>query len=280
MNCWSEKELRRIQPRSPWGTFKSEGYPTPDLIAVDFSSREMTAVEIKSKTKPSQLDGCIGKLMRMLRFANKVYGAFPHSIPKSAIDTFVILNKSLPQIGLLEVNSEKSDTPVVERVIPTSKEASVRDEWRRYFLELPRARAIPHGRQFGLLSPVSHVTLDDASKHVIAEISKLAEERFERAKAARTLAGEETMQELWIWIDDELIGFRDKYGKDKPIDLVSRNFTICGQCKHVKVKGEPCVTCESEGRSAWEGEDLDDEDVSLRFEERNHSRPSRFADRA
>jgi hypothetical protein len=260
--CWSEEQLSRIQPRSLGGKFESGGYPTPDLIAVDFSSREITAVEIKSNTTPGQLDECIGKLMRMLRFANKGYGAFPHSIPKSVIDTFVILNKNAPQIGLLEVNSEKSDTPVVEHVIPTRKEAHVRDEWRRYFLELPRARAIPFD-----LSPVSHVSRDDESKHIIVEISESTEKRFEHAKTADSLAANELIRELWMWIDDVLIECWEKYGKETPIDLVSRNFTVCSQCKHAKVKGEPCVTCQSEGRSAWEGEDMVDEDVSLRFEE-------------
>jgi hypothetical protein len=269
MECWSEKELRRIQPRTWRGRFKSEGYPTPDLIAVDFSLSEVAAVEIKSNTTPSQLDGCIGKLMRMLRFANKAYGAFPHSIPKSTVDTFMILNRSLPQIGLLEVYLEKSDTPVVEHVTPTSKEATVRDEWRLYLLELPRARAIPLGRAFGALAPISHVTFDDASKHVIVEISKLAEDRYERAEPANPFRYNDPKRDLWMWIDSEidLSGCREKYGKQTQIDLVSEHFTICSQCKHVKAKGESCVTCESEDRSGWEGEDLDDEDVSLRFEE-------------
>jgi hypothetical protein len=75
------------------------------------------------------------------------------------------------------------------------------------------------------------------------------------------------MDELWISIDDELIECWEKYGKETPIELVSRNFTTCSQCKHAKVKGEPCVTCQSEGRSGWEGEDMVDEDVSLDFSE-------------
>lgn len=91
-----------------------------------------------------------------------------------------------------------------------------------------------------------------------------AEKRFEDAKSADSLAGSDRIRELWISIDDVLIGWCWKeFGKETPIDLVSRNFTTCSQCKHAKVKGEPCVTCRSEGGSGWEGEDMVENTPSL-----------------
>jgi len=110
--CYLEKELRRIQLRYVTGKFISEGYPIPDLIATD-AAHGITAVEIKPKTKPGQLDAGIGKLMRMLRFANKVYGAFPYPIQKSVVDTFEILNKIFHRLSA-RIHPKEIEEPIKE----------------------------------------------------------------------------------------------------------------------------------------------------------------------
>jgi hypothetical protein len=177
MQCWSEKELRIIQKRDRWGRFEAESHPTPDLVAVGSPIAEVIAVEIKGDAAPSKVDQCIGKLMRMLRFANKVYGAFQHPIPQSTIDTFRILMQSVPQVGLLEINPDNVEG-AKELVVAAHGQPAVETEWAQYGQELGRAKALSEKKELGS-ELIASVKLDPESKRVIVEISDLAEDLFD-----------------------------------------------------------------------------------------------------
>lgn len=262
--CWTEGELRGIQPRDRRGRYEAEGRPIPDLVAVDFSVPEIIAVEIKRDTSPEKLDECIGKLMRMLRFANKVYGAFLHPTTRTT-DIFKVLRESIPQVGLLEINPEKLETPVVELVAAEHREATVKAEYRELLsLELERAKAIPQRRQFGyhddsdLILPAK---FDPENRCVIVEISALAEDRFENAEDADYATGNDPRGNLCSEIDAAIqgAGHLEKYGEVTKIKLISAQVDTCESCNRVKPKGSPCRSCGMEDTSVQSGEDEEDE---------------------
>jgi hypothetical protein len=259
--CWTEGELRGIQPRDLRGRYEAEGRPIPDLVAVDFSVPEIIAVEIKRDTSPEKLDECIGKLMRMLRFANKVYGAFLHPTARTT-DIFKVLRESIPQVGLLEINPEKLETPVVELVAAEHREATVKAEYRELLsLELERAKGIPQRRQFGYSDLILPAKFDPENRCVIVAISALAEERFENAEKADYVTGKDPKGDLCNEIDAaiQVAGYLEEYGDETEIKLISEHLDTCESCHRVKPKGSPCRSCGMEDTSVQSGEDEEDE---------------------
>jgi hypothetical protein len=234
LQCWPEETLRTIQKRSRWGRFQSEGYPTPDLVAAD--AHELIAVEIKRDTSPGKLDDCIGKLMRMLRFANKVYGAFLSPISKSTIETFRVLRKSIPRAGLLEIDPEKRDRAVTELVAAAHGEPDVKIEARRYLLELIRAKSLDEKKQYGS-KWISDLDPHPDQKLVFVKINDPVED---------VDLAEEVIVEDCTEIDDAIhdLGLRTMFGEETDVRLVSEYWETCTRCRHVKVKEYACPNCD------------------------------------
>lgn len=135
---YTDEELW-IKRRRPGGHYANEEYPVPDVFAK--KPTQIVVAEVKDDTSAKSTRDCIRQVREYLKFANRVYAAFPlSSRPSGRRGWLLRWMKNAPHdVGLLLVDQKRGD--VEELLAATEHRPSNTKKFYEYYYLFDQARA-------------------------------------------------------------------------------------------------------------------------------------------